>query len=478
MSVMSQIAKEEWRHWGRSRLVLISLAVMSLLIIAAAFLTASDMAEAAHERSHQQTQAEETFKDQPDRHPHRMVHYGHYVFRAPPPLAVFDPGVDAVTGQSIFLEGHHQNTAMFADGRAKARTGGFGALSAAKIYQLFLPLLLIAIGHAVLIRERENRTLGTLLAQGLTGPQILAGKGLALMGAGFLLSVPALCLTIYAVLQGEALSVSLGMYLGYLLFLSVWVALILFVSVLVKTRGLALGGLLIVWFASSLIIPRLGVAATSALMPMDGKFQTDMKMTRDIRALGDGHDASDPAFARLKANILAQYDVESIEALPLNYRGLVAEVNEKALTEVMNRYAEARMTREQEQSQVLRRLSFLSPFMAIDYSSRHLAGTDLSTHHRFLREAEAIRYDFVMGLNLVHKEKLDYGLDINRNKDEKGGRAARVSADNWSVLDDFRFAADPAGKRISRAFLPFGALLLWLVLLFGAAFTRARRLVP
>jgi len=53
-----------------------------------------------------------------------------------------------------------------------------------------------------------------------------------------------------------------------------------------------------------------------------------------------------------------------------------------------------------------------------------------------------------------------------------------VSADNWSVLDDFRFAADPASKRISRAFLPFGALLLWLVLLFGAAFSRARRLVP
>ena len=478
MSVVTQIAKEEWRHWGRSRLVLISLFFIGLLIIATAFLTASDMAAAAHEREHHQTEAEETFKSQPDRHPHRMVHYGHYVFRAPPPLAIFDPGVDAVTGQSIFLEGHHQNTAMFADGRAEARTGGFGNLSAAKIYQLFVPLLLIAIGHAVLIRERENRTLGTLLAQGHTGTQILAGKGLALMGVGLLLSVPALILSLYAMSSGESFSACIVMYLGYLLFLSVWVGLILFVSVLVKTRGLALGGLLIVWFASSLIIPRLGVAATSALMPMDGKFQTDMKMTRDIRALGDGHNASDPAFAKLKANMLAQYDVETIEDLPMNYRGLVAEVNEKELTDVMNRYAEARMTREWEQSQALRRLSVISPFVAIDYGSRHLAGTDLPTHHRFLREAEAVRYDFVMELNRAHKEKLSYDLDIKRNTDEDSWWAARVGADNWSVLNDFRFTADPAATRISRAAFPLGALLLWMVLLFGAAISRARRIVP
>ena len=49
-----------------------------------------------------------------------MVHYGHYVFRTPAPLARFDPGLDAVTGQSIFLEGHRQNTAMFAASGASA----------------------------------------------------------------------------------------------------------------------------------------------------------------------------------------------------------------------------------------------------------------------------------------------------------------------------------------------------------------------
>ena len=153
----------------RSRLAVISLIVFAVLLIFTTGLTLLEAQAARHDRLHQQEQSEETFLSQPDRHPHRMVHYGHYVFRVPPPLALFDPGVDAVTGQSLFLEGHRQNSAMFADARAEARTGGFGTLSPAKIYHLFLPLLIIALGHAVILRERETRTLGPLLSQGVSG---------------------------------------------------------------------------------------------------------------------------------------------------------------------------------------------------------------------------------------------------------------------------------------------------------------------
>jgi ABC-2 type transport system permease protein len=192
MSAATRIAREEWRQWRRSRLAVFALSIFALLLLITTILTASGVLEDRHDRLHQQEEAEATFLDQPDRHPHRMVHYGHYVFRTPAPLAVFDPGVDTVTGQSMFLEGHRQNSAMFADARAEARTGGFGALSPAKLYHLFLPLLLIALGHAAILRERESRTLGPLLAQGVTGAQLFAGKALALAGLVVVLSVPAL----------------------------------------------------------------------------------------------------------------------------------------------------------------------------------------------------------------------------------------------------------------------------------------------
>ena len=176
MGRLATIARAEWRLWLRSRLALGALLIFALLLISTSVVTALRMSEAHHGRTEQQAGAEATFLSQPDRHPHRMVHYGHYVFRAPPPLSMIDPGVDSVTGQSMFLEGHRQNTAMFADVRASAELGGFEDLTTALVYQLFLPLLLIAIGHGLIIREREENTLVPLLAQGVTGMQLYAGQ--------------------------------------------------------------------------------------------------------------------------------------------------------------------------------------------------------------------------------------------------------------------------------------------------------------
>ncbi|MEP4051082.1 MAG: DUF3526 domain-containing protein [Litorimonas sp.] len=478
MSASVTIAFEEWRQWRRSRLAMLSLIVFSVLLVFTTALTLLDAQEARHERLHQQQQAEQKFLGQPDRHPHRMVHYGHYVFRAPPPLAIFDPGVDAVTGQSIFLEGHRQNSAMFADARAEARTGGFGALSPAKVYHFFLPLLIIALGHGVILREREARTLGPLLSQGVSGALLYRGKFLALSALLGILSLPALFSSLVASFYGESLMAGLAMYLGHLAYLFVWAALAILVSVATRSRGLALGVLLAVWVLTVLVVPRIGVTSASAALPTEGKILTDMRMNDDLRKLGDGHNASDPAFTKLRADTLAKYGVARVEDLPVNYRGIVASASEEKLTETLNQYAEKRMTREAAQAAHLSVYSWLSPYLAISGASRNFAGTDLATHHRFLREAEGLRYDFVQGLNKAHVEQLSYEVDMNRNKGEEGWRRARIDATNWQVLNDFRFVPDTAPARVERATPQIMALMLWLIALLGAGVFAARRLTP
>ncbi|MEM9623505.1 MAG: DUF3526 domain-containing protein [Pseudomonadota bacterium] len=478
MSSAVRIATEEWRQWLRSRLAVLSLIVFTILLLFTTVLTTLDAQEARHERLHQQVQAEETFLAQPDRHPHRMVHYGHYVFRTPPPLAMFDPGVDTVTGQSLFLEGHRQNSAMFADARAEARTGGFGALTPAKLYHLFLPLLIIALGHGVILREREARTLGPLLSQGVSGVHLYRGKLLALGGLIGLLSLPALFSSIAASVLGESLLASTMLYLGNLLYLGIWTALTLLVSIATRTRGVALGVLSAVWVLTVLVVPRIGVTSASATLPTEGKILTDMRMNDDLRKLGDGHNAADPAFNKLRADTLAKYNVDSLEALPVNFRGIVASTSEKELTETLNAYAEKRMQRERAQASHLAAFGWLSPYLAIGGASRNLAGTDLETHHRFLREAEVVRLDFVQGLNQAHIEKLSYIDDINRNNGEEGSKRARVDASTWQVLSDFRFTPDSAQERLSRATTKLTSLALWFVALLGIGLTAARRLTP
>ncbi|MEO0785203.1 MAG: DUF3526 domain-containing protein [Pseudomonadota bacterium] len=478
MRAALSIASEEWRLWLRSRIAVLALATVGLIIAGTSVLTASRMAEERHERLHQQAVAEETFLSQPDRHPHRMVHYGHYVFRAPSPLAIIDPGVDAVTGQSIFLEGHRQNTAMFADTRASANVGSLDGLTPAFVYQLLVPLLIIALGHGLFVREREAGTLAPLLAQGISGPTLYSGKLLALAGLSGALLVPLAILAAIATGLGESLGMGLAVTASYGAYLLIWSALIVCVSALSKTRGIALGILVVIWLAWALFLPRMAVATAASAVPSPGKLETDFQMYADIRELGDGHNAADPAFTQLRANLLAQYDVDDVEDLPVNFRGIVAQTSEADLTKVMNEYADRRMTIEAGQSARMGGFGWLSPVLAMSSASRMLAGTDLATHHRFLREAEKVRYDFVQGLNDSHINELSYTDDINRNQNAEASRRARISSENWAVLDEFEFAPTAANARLASASGPFVMLGLWLVGLVCAGLAITARLKP
>ena len=99
------VAAEEWRLWLRSRVVRSAALLFLTLLFATSVTTTVSVLIAQHERAHQQIAAEDTFYDQPARHPHRMVHYGHYVYRTPSPLSVFDPGLDTLRGKHYFSRG-------------------------------------------------------------------------------------------------------------------------------------------------------------------------------------------------------------------------------------------------------------------------------------------------------------------------------------------------------------------------------------
>ncbi|MEL6955073.1 MAG: DUF3526 domain-containing protein, partial [Pseudomonadota bacterium] len=183
-------------------------------------------------------------------------------------------------------------------------------------------------------------------------------------------------------------------------------------------------------------------------------------------------------FTQLRANLLAQYDVDDVEDLPVNFRGIVAQTSEADLTKVMNEYADRRMTIEAGQSARMGSFGWLSPVLAMSSASRMLAGTDLETHHRFLREAEKVRYDFVQGLNDSHINELSYTDDINRNQNAEASRRARISSENWAVLDEFEFAPTAANARLASASGPFVMLGLWLVGLVCAGLAITARLKP
>ena len=476
MHNVKQIMLDEWRYWRRTRLATTVLVVGLLLTLASLLVNTLQQIEASHEREHLQHSAEERFLEQPDRHPHRMVHYGHYVFRTPSPLSIVEPGVDAYTGTAIFLEGHRQNSAMFAEQRQSSGLTRFSSLSPAFIMQVIAPLLLILIGYACLTRERETGTLNILLTQGVSQRDILLGKFCALVGGGLLVLLPLGLVSLWANAMGEAALITASFVLGYFIYILIWGALVLCVSSICSRSNTSLASLLILWITLCILVPRMGSSAAANLVPSPGKLETDFAVLTELRKLGDGHNAADPAFTQIKANLLAQYQVDDIADLPVNFRGVVATYSEKKLTDVLNTFAEQRMGQELSQAKIARQFGWLSPMVAIRSLSTTLAGTHLENHHRFLRQAEAVRFDFVQSLNTMHRDQLAYQSDVNRYRSKENLQAARVSANNWQVLSRFTFTPEAGALRIQQGSAYSLQLLFWCVALYLLVFFASRRL--
>ena len=471
------IAKDEWRYWLRSKLAVTVLVIGLVLTLTSVIVTAITMIELSHTRHALQTTSDKSFVDQPDRHPHRMVHYGHYAFRTPAPLSTLDPGIDAFTGNSIFLEGHRQNSAMFADNRQGTALTKLGSLTPAFIVQTLAPLLLILIGYSAISRERELQTLPYLLSQGTSGLTLIAGKGLALLCVVGLILIPLTVSSLFTVLNGESLLAVASFILGYALYLFVWVLLILLASSVFSKNSGSFTALIFLWILLCIVMPRVASTTAATVVPSPGKIETDFAVKAELRKLGDGHNANDPAFKQFKQSLLKKYNVETLDELPVNFRGVVAGESEAKQTAVLNKFAEQRMQAELKQTQLSRNFGWVTPMVAIKSLSMIVVGTSIETHHRFLRETEQLRFDFVQGLNKVHSEKLTYQDDINRNANATATKKARVSADNWQILQNFTFNSDSALVRADRSTSAFLQLLLWIAVLVGGIKFVGKRLL-
>lgn len=467
------IAAEEWRYWYRTKLGAVVALLAFMLICISVLATLTQQSQERDTREMLQLKAEETFRDQPARHPHRMVHYGHYVFRAPTPLAALDPGVDPYTGTVMFLEGHRQNSATFSPSYDGAKAGAFARLTPALAYQLLVPLILIVMGFGVVAREREATTDRQLVTSGISPVSIWLGKTLALGSAAVLMLLP---LLIGIALSGSAWEGSFGFFTLYALYLVAWVLIITAISTWSQRTSVALLILLSVWIVLCVLLPRLIASAANVAVPTASQIETDMDVLMALRAVGDGHNANDPAFNKLRANLLEQYGVKRVEDLPVNFRGVVAQAAEADLTKILNEYAEKRMNNQITQNELVNSFAFVSPFLALQSGSMIAAGTDGRTHHRFLREAEAIRFQFVQGLNKAHEKKTTYADDINRSRDKNAERRTRVGTENWRVLKDFRFVADPAMQRLERLAGSITVIVLWILIFAGIGVLGARRL--
>lgn len=477
MSRSLTIAAAELRLMLRSRLALVGVITLLLLSVIAAVTSAVQMAEAGQVRAKAQIETDEQFKAQPDRHPHRMVHYGTYALRPVGPLASFDPGVDSFTGTLVFLEGHRQNSATFGAARESSDLLRFGQLTPAFVLQTLAPLLLIFLGFAMVARERERGSLRALAAHGANAWSILGGKGLALGVVAVLALAPALLALGWAALRHPHEGViALLIALSYAGYLATWVLGIVALSGIARTSQGALIALIAAWAMIVVLVPRAAAGWAGVANPLPSRVDTELAIAADLRRIGDSHNPDDPHFAAFKANLLKQYGVARTEDLPFNYRGRLAQEGERLTSGLFKDYAARADAIRARQSDWLAWASVLSPALCVRTASMMGAATDLSTHIAFLNAAEAYRFDLIQRLNGLQATAVSGADDAARSKDPLADRRTRISADFWETMPRFSFTVPSASARMA-AMLPSLALLaLWIMVSLGMLGWAAQRM--
>ncbi len=475
--MITTIAAAELRLMFRSRLALVGLASLLLLSAIAAITSAVQMSGAAAARTAAQAATDAQFKSQPDRHPHRMVHYGTYALRPVGPLAAFDPGVDGFTGTVLFLEGHRQNSATFGAARESSDLLRFGQLTPAFVLQSLAPLLLVFVGFASVVRERASGSLRNLRAHGASTLAIMGGKALALSAVAALAMLPALAALGWAAAGAPATAGMAALTgLAYAAYLLIWVLAIVAASALARTSQGALVGLIAAWAIVVVLVPRAAAGWAGVSTPLPSRVDTEFAIAADLRRLGDSHNPNDPYFTKFKARVLKQYGVRKVEDLPVNYRGIQAMEGERLTSKLFADYDARADAIQMHQSAQLATMGLFSPALTVRRASMLASATDLSTHLEFLRQAEAYRFDLVQRLNRLQAQAVSSADDGARSHDPIADRRTRISASFWKSMPEFRFAQPSPAIRAAALVQALSLLALWLAAVAGLFWLASRRL--
>jgi ABC-2 type transport system permease protein len=478
-----RIATHELRSAWRSRVIAALAVALTLLAASAAMVGQARFAADNQQRARYQQMVGEQFESQPDRHPHRVSHYGFLVFRPRAPLGFFDSGVESYGGTSIFLEAHKQNTANFSAAAQAGSNERFGELTLALVLQVFVPLFIFGVAGVSVTREREAGTLPLLLCQGAPWSTLLWGK---LWGALLMVGVvlaPALTVSLgwLALQSGTDWTIDLmlraaGLAAVHGMFLVVCAAIAVTVSAWQRSSRSALITLLGAWIVLWIVLPRVLPAVGAALYPAPSRAAFEAQVERAVKELGDSHNPNDPKFAALRAKALAEHKVTRVEDLPFNYSGFVMQQGEQMTSDAYQAHLAALLDTYARQSRLVDLAAVFSPFLGVRSLSMALAGADVAHLVEFDRQAEAFRFSLIASLNDLHMNEVPAARDGDA-ADPRFGVPSRLRLDQrfFDHLPAFAYQPPPVAWALSAHRLGMAAVGLSVALVLGALFWTSRQ---
>jgi len=429
LKTFSKESKELWRD-GRVRICFI----IVLLLLGIATWISTKQFKNINEQYETATVTERTLWDsQGEKNPHSAAHFGTYAFKPKYPLSLLDQGVDKYVGTSIFLEAHNRNEAQYSAAADQTGLARFGDLTPDFILLFIIPLLIILLGYNSFTKEHEMGTLTLLKSQGISTRKWILGKWLALFFPITLLTAVLFLVagTILSNLENFGLfqwSSILGLFLVYLVYYTIFINLVLFISMKVKRSGISLVLSLSLWIIACLAAPKAASNIAENKYPYPTNQEFAAMVSKDKKEGLDGHNPWSKEAKLLEEQVLKEHGVDSLHKLPFNFDGYRMQKGEEHQAQVYFKHYKFLKEQFVNQSKVYRGLAAISPYLPARFMSMSIAHTDYATHWDFSDAAENYRIATQKFLNENFAENSKYG-----------NWGYQADANFWSELPAFEY---------------------------------------
>lgn len=450
------IAKKEILQARRNQLFIVLAAITWLLLIVAGLGGYERYKQARRQQQAAVSALRHEWEEQ-EKNPHSAAHFGTWLFKPFTFLSLYDNGLNNFTGTSYRVEAHKQHEINYSTVQDTDSHLRFGELSPALVFQLLVPLLIIILAHGAVSSEREHYTLRLISVQGSNTLALLWGKILGNYFIMLLIVLPAFLF----ILSGAGLFTepaliyrSLVFCGAYLVYFFIITLLTVLVSAWCKRSAsslfVSLGG----WVFCCILLPRIVTYCADQASPLPSRYAFNRKIQEGYMN-GLGSDGSImQRRKRYEQQVLAQYKVDSVTKLPLNFSGLVMQYGEDYNSMVYQKVATETDSLIRRQQQLLEAATLFNPFMAIQQASMGISGTDYFHHLHFHQHARLYRDEFIRGLN----------LELTNNGGPYGSYDYKVGPAYFKKSTPFHWQLPSAGNAIRWHILSWLSLAGWLLI--------------
>jgi len=402
---MWQIIKNEWQFLSRNRVLLGVSAGFVAILIATILLGNYQTQKETKAYLTAKEHLREQWESIDAMNPHSAAHYGTYVFKPSNLLSSLDEGVNSITGNVLRVEGHVQNEMVHSEASQMQVVSKFGKLKSSLLLQYIVPLLLIFLAFHTVSSEKQSGRLKLLVLQGAKPFSIILGKTLAVWLFGvLLLAAVVLAYALFNVqsITPEILTRTSLFFLSYTLYYFVISGLTVFFSARWNNATLALTSMLGIWILWTIFLPNILMSSIEKWHELPSRNEFKAAMSEDRSKGLDGHNPADERADELEQKVLAEYGVDSLSQLPINFDGLVMQADEEYGNQVWDKHFGKLRDVLAQQKQSYQLGGVLNPFIALQNASMGFTASDNLHHQEFLVQVEHYRRGFIKELNDEH----------------------------------------------------------------------------